>query len=235
MKRFLVFSFLTVLLISTNASALTSSFSDDCATLSLSGPVAAPGYLYYIEASGKNNISSQHTAWFYVNGNPVPYDYSFSVTSPSLSFTKPLAFTGPHSFKLVIQCGPYAHGWELRSVGLTVPHKDPKEMAESICTLIRGLPGTAFKGNPDQRMNAFCEKIAEIIQLIQSAEASTNVAVKNRFYREAIDKLLNDVGAKMDGYHGGHEKDDWIIDKGAQDLIYPKVQELAGVLISLLQ
>lgn len=230
MKRFRVFTFLTVLLLSTNSHALTSSFSDTCATLSLTGPDADPGYGYYIDAYGKNNLGNFHTAWFYVDG--IYFGSSQSVTSPS--FTKQYGpFTGPHTFKLTVQGGAGAMNWCRRSVDLTVK-KDLKKMAADICTAIQSLPDGAFKNNPSQRKNAFCSKTDEVIRLIESAEATTDPVAKKQFYQDAIDKLLSDIGAKMDGYSGGDPKDDWITDEKAQIQTYQMVQQLAGELVNLL-
>jgi len=232
MKRFQAFAFLTVLLLSANASALTSSFSDTCATLSLTGPSIDPGSPYYIEASGRNNLGSFHNASLYIDEHYSGYSSS-SVFDPS--FTQNFGtFTGAHTFKLTILCGPI-HDLNWRFVELTVARKDLKKMAADICTAIKDLPGGAFKNNPEQRKNAFCNKTDEVIRLIESAEASTEPTAKKQYYQEAIDKLLNDIGAKMDGYLvGGDPKDDWITNEATQLDLYPRVQQLVGELVNLL-
>ncbi len=233
MKRFLVFAFLTVSLLSTNASALTTSFSDTYATLSLTGPDIDPGSPYYIEASGTNNLANCHNALLYMDDHFSGYS-SFSTVSPS--FTQNFGtFTGAHTFRLKILCGTSCiHDFQWRSVELTVARKDLKKMAADICTAIQGLLNGGFKNNPDQRKNTLCEKIAEVIKLIESAEATTDPVAKKQLYKEAIDKLLNDIGAKMDGYMGGDPKDDWITDRQSQENIFPKVQQLVGELVNLL-
>lgn len=233
MRRFILFTFLTVLFLSTNANALTSNFSDTCATLSLTGPSIDPSSPYYIEASGTNNLGNFHNAYLSIDDHPNSDYSSFSVISPS--FTQNFGtFNGDHTFKLTIQCGTDIHDLNWRFVELTVARKDLKKMAADICTAIQSLQGGAFKNNPDQRKKTLCEKIGEVIKLIESAEATTDPVAKKQLYKEAIDKLLNDIGAKMDGYLGGDPKDDWITNEATQRDIYPRVQQLVGELVNLL-
>ena len=107
-------------------------------------------------------------------------------------------------------------------------------MAADICAAINALSDSAFKNNPSQRKNAFCNKTDEVMRLIESADGSTDPTAKKQYYQEAINILQNDIGAKMDGYSGGDSKDDWITDKDAQTSVYPKVQQLVGELVNLL-
>jgi len=102
----------------------------------------------------------------------------------------------------------------------------PKEVAANICATIRSAPDNAFKNNPLQRKNALCEKTDEVIELIRDAENSTDNVVQQQFYQDAVEKLSNDIGAKMDGFAGGDPKNDWITDKQAQTPIYRTVQKL---------
>lgn len=102
----------------------------------------------------------------------------------------------------------------------------PKEMAANICTAIRSFPASAFKNNPPQRIDAFCEKIDEVISLIEYAEMSTDSVVRDQFYQEAIDKLQNDIGAKMDSHAGGEKNNDWITDENVQAPVYQDIQQL---------
>jgi len=224
MKKYLLFTFLAVLLLNSNSSATTATYSDTCANLSLTGPDADPGYGYFIDASGKINSGYSYYAWFYVDGVYTSYTSSFFSTS----FTKKYGpFTGLHTFKLTAQGGGSMNLCK-RSVELTVApkKKDPKEMAADICSAIGSLPDSAFKNNPSQRKNAFCEKAEEIIQLIYNAEGSTDPVVQDQFYQDAIDKLQNDIGAKMDSYEGGEKNNDWVTDEKSQESVYPNVQEL---------
>lgn len=224
MKRFLLFTFLSVLLLSTSSNATTANFSDTCASLSLTGPDSEPGDGYFIDASGKVNSGYSYYAWLYVDGVYNSYSNSFFSTS----FTKRYGpFTAPHTFKLIIQGGG-AMNLCKRSVELTVApkKKDPREMAADICTAIGSLPDSSFKNNPSQRKNAFCEKTDEVIELIEYATNSTDPVVQDQFYQDAIDKLQNDIGAKMDSYAGGEKNNDWVTDEKVQEPIYRDVQKL---------
>lgn len=318
MKKYLLFTLLTFILLNSNSSATTATFSDTCATLSLAGPDADPDYGYFIDASGKVNSGYSYYAWFYIDGVYTSYSNSFFSTS----FTKKYGpFTGPHTYKLTIQGGssvnlckrsveltvaspkkgisvsigavttptnsntqtisgsmdsgaivtvmtdtaasagtvsyPTPTTWSCTISGLaegingiTVTAKDaagnaatataaisyvvpPKEAAANICDSIKSIQDNAFKNNPPQRKNVLCEKTDEVIELIRDAENSTDPIVQDQFYQEAIEKLRNDIGAKMDGYSGGDSKNDWITGKEAQVPIYRAVQKLMNDLQDL--
>lgn len=223
MKRTLLTIF--ILLLFNNApEASTSSFFDSCASLSLTGPDADTGAEYFIDASGKVNSGYSYYSWFYMDGLYQSYNYSFFTTS----FTRRYGpFTGPHTFKIVIQGGG-AMNLCKRSVELSVAprKKEPKEMAADLCAAIGSLPDSAFKNNPVQRKNTFCEKTSEVVQLIEYAEGSTDPVVQDQFYQEAIEKLQNDMGAKMDSFKSGEKNNDWITDEKAQEPIYKDIQVL---------
>lgn len=88
---------------------------------------------------------------------------------------------------------------------------------------IRDLPDDVFKNNPDQRKNAFSEKLDKVIELIDAGE-----------YQKAIDKLQHDIRAKADGYVDGNPKNDWITDPGAQQEICTMIDDLVAYLETLL-
>lgn len=224
MKKYLLFTVLTVLLLSANSSAGTANFSDACATMSLTGPDADTGEGYFIEATGKVNSGYSHYVWFYVDGQFNNYSYSFFSTSFNKKYGP---FTDPHTFKITVQGGS-AMNLCKRSVELTVAprKKDPKEMAADICTAIGSLSDSSFKNNPSQRKNAFCEKTSEVIQLIEYAANSTDPVVQDQFYQDAIEKLQNDIGAKMDSFTGGEKNNDWVTDEKTQEPLYGSVHKL---------
>lgn len=66
---------------------------------------------------------------------------------------------------------------------------------------VQALPDDAFKGNAEQRKKALAQKLDAATDKIEEGE-----------YQDAIDKLEDDVRAKMDG----NSKDDWITDSAAQ-------------------
>ena len=105
----------------------------------------------------------------------------------------------------------------------TVTIKSAEEAIPVMDDYIQDLPDDAFKNNPDQRKNAFSEKLAEVIELIDAGE-----------YQEAIDKLQHDIRAKADGYVDGHPKNDWITDPEAQEEICTMIDDLIAYLETLL-
>lgn len=224
MRNKLLFILLAVLMLNTNSYATTATNSDACATVSLTGPDVDPEAPYFIDASGKVNSGYSNYAWLYIDGVYNSYSYNLRSTAFAKKYGP---FTGPRTFKLIIQGGA---GMALckTSIDLTVApkKKDPKELAADICTAIGSLPDSAFKNNPDQRKNAFCEKTTEVIQLIESGEGSTDPAAKAQYYKDAIEKLQNDIGAKMDSYAGGQKNNDWVTDETVQPSIYQIVQKL---------
>lgn len=79
--------------------------------------------------------------------------------------------------------------------------KDINELNDAI----QSLPDSAFKKPADQRKNAFSHKLDALIS-----------AVEEGYYGAALDKLEDDIRAKMDGYLGGHLHNDWVRDEQAQ-------------------
>jgi len=103
-----------------------------------------------------------------------------------------------------------------------------------ICSAINEIEGGAFKNNPSQRKKALCNKLEEVSTLADYAANSTDPIVQSQFYLDAIKKLTNDIGAKMDSSFGGQSKNDWITDSDAQSVIYPMVNDLRETMQGLL-
>jgi hypothetical protein len=53
-------------------------------------------------------------------------------------------------------------------------------------------------------------------------------------YQEAIDKLENDLRAKMDGCYGGNPRNDWITDCEAQYELLAIIDDLIAYLATLM-
>lgn len=98
----------------------------------------------------------------------------------------------------------------------------PPARIEEISALITGLPGAAFRPPADERKMALLGKLAEVKEMIAGN------------LRGAIQKLENDVLAKMDGYFGGNPNNDWIIGHEAQRMLFPMVKALIDQLKALL-
>lgn len=87
---------------------------------------------------------------------------------------------------------------------------------------IQDLPDDVFELNPDQRKNAFSEKFEDVIELIDAGE-----------YKEAKNKLKNDIRSKADGHVDGNLKNDWIIDPEVQREICEMVDDLIAYIETL--
>ena len=79
------------------------------------------------------------------------------------------------------------------------------------------LPDDAFDKNPEQRRNALMQKYSEVFEKID-----------NNDYQSAINKLENDIRAKMDGSLGGNPKNDWVTDAEAQEKLCSLIDAATG-------
>jgi hypothetical protein len=84
---------------------------------------------------------------------------------------------------------------------------------------IRDLTSDSFKNNADQRKKAFSNKIRVASRMIEEGD-----------YQSAIDKLKNDIRAKMDGYVDGKSNNDWIEDSPMQVDICMMIDDLIAYL-----
>jgi len=89
---------------------------------------------------------------------------------------------------------------------------------------VQNLPEDVFKNRPDQRKNAFHNKLLEVQELINAGE-----------YQEALNKLIHDIRAKTDGSVDGKSNDDWITDPTMQMELCALINELIAYLEALTQ
>ena len=96
------------------------------------------------------------------------------------------------------------------------------EQAQSLISLLNGLPNSAFS-NPNFR-NALSNKLQAVIQLIDDGD-----------YQNAIDKLQSDILAKTDGCStgGAPDNNDKIMNCTYQQLIDPAVRRLTALIYEL--
>jgi hypothetical protein len=108
------------------------------------------------------------------------------------------------------------HGWFDVCVGSAdiVVEEACTLSVEGINTYILNLDDSAFSNNPANRKNALGNKLDAVQQMIDDGN-----------YEEAIDKLQNDILAKMDG-----GKNDWITDPSAQAELQVLIDGLVGCL-----
>lgn len=198
--------------------------SDPCASMSLTAPEIDPGTGYSVNANGRNNSGRAYTASFYVDDQRSSTDSNYSFFNKNFG-----PFKGGHTFKLVFE-NIDRMSYCKRSIEITVKEISPRDMAAGICSSIEALPNNTFKNNAPQHKKAFCSKTTEVINLITSAEGSSSSYDASQYYQTAIDKLKNDIGAKMDSAAGGQPNNDWITDELSQKLIYKRVTDLISVL-----
>lgn len=107
------------------------------------------------------------------------------------------------------------------------PHMNPYHMfrivfpqlIEVLIEDIQELPDESFKKKPEQRKNAILNKLDAV---------ENQIADEN--YQGAINKLRNDIRAKMDGSVDGNPKNDWIMDLEAQYELTTRIDELISAL-----
>jgi hypothetical protein len=85
------------------------------------------------------------------------------------------------------------------------PYAGVKADINALNDAIQALKDSALKKPADNRKNAFSNKLNALLNAIIEGE-----------YEDALDKLEDDIRAKMDGYLGGNPKNDWVIDEQAQ-------------------
>lgn len=86
---------------------------------------------------------------------------------------------------------------------------------------IQGLPESCFKAQAAQRKNAFSEKLLEIMSFLEAGDTEG-----------AIEKLMQDIRAKADGWVDGHPNNDWIVCEEAQGDLCMILDELVRYLRS---
>lgn len=115
------------------------------------------------------------------------------------------------------------HRYFIRAYVSSAEIVSSENSASAINDDIQGLPADAFKNNPDQRKNAFSNKLDEVNAMIEAGE-----------YHDAINKLRHDIRAKCDGSLEGHPNNDWITDPVAQAELCAMIDELIAYLETLL-
>lgn len=99
--------------------------------------------------------------------------------------------------------------------------------------IIVSLPDDAFKNNATNRKKALSNKISYVLDTLELAKSETDPIIQDEMYDEVINKLQNDILEKMDGYLGGNEKNDWIIDCDAQIELNELIDEIVSIIIEL--
>jgi hypothetical protein len=103
----------------------------------------------------------------------------------------------------------------------------PCEPPSAINHYIQGLPESAFRQPAPQRMKALENKLLHDPDSVANLIRADNI-------QDAIDKLKDDMRAKLDGSLGGNPNDDWITQPSAQDELALKIDCLVAYLEALL-
>ncbi len=217
---------------SSNTWAETEYIEDNCGSLSMTSFATSVDGEYIVDIQGAIHGNWGYMAYVYLDGAT---NYSYNWNSYfSNSLTIPIGpYSEAHLFKLVIRDND-PHNICTISLELAVgdTEKDPVELSNNICSTIHELADSTFKKPAAQRKHALCNKLAAVSVLVGYAVDAGDPYTSNLFYTDAIAKLTNDIGAKMDGSFGGQQKNDWIIDADTQAIVHPMVHELIEVLQS---
>lgn len=133
--------------------------------------------------------------------------------SKTFTFNRP---AGTYYFTFYVETfGPH-HGGPGVAVDFEVVVADPCDFSVGgIDDLIQSLPDGAFKNNGKNRKKTFANKLGAVQKMIDEGR-----------YEEAMDKLLNDIRAKLDGGDGN----DWITDPDAAADLLDRIDTLVNCL-----
>jgi len=75
-------------------------------------------------------------------------------------------------------------------------------------------------------------ELSKVAEDLEEAQEETDAKKRDKHLDKALKGLRKKIRRRMDGFFGGDPADDWIVDEGAQRLLYPQVtrliQELLG-------
>jgi PKD repeat protein len=91
------------------------------------------------------------------------------------------------------------------STTLIVQVVDARQVVTLMDAYIQSLPAQAFKKPASERRSALHDKLVEVARMIKRGD-----------YRGAMNKLVHDIRAKVDGSAGCKANGDWIVDPVAQ-------------------
>lgn len=101
-----------------------------------------------------------------------------------------------------------------------------RKLIENLASSYANASLDSFKNSAEQRINALENKFTALLNKLDEIEEIQDTQTKITLYRDALDKLINDLWAKADGFFGGNPKNDWITTREEQERLYPIVQQL---------
>ncbi len=101
-----------------------------------------------------------------------------------------------------------------------------RKLVENLACSYAETSLNSFKNSAEERINALENKFTALLNKLDEIDETQETGTKIVLYRDALDKLLNDLWAKADGFFGGNPKNDWITTREEQERFYPIVQQL---------
>jgi hypothetical protein len=160
-------------------------------TIGFNGSVTDPGcdsWTYAWDFDGDGTIDSSEINATHIYGEPGTYMAQFTVTDDD-------GGEGSASFQFIVST--------------------PAEAKEDLAAYIQALPEGAFKGNAEQRKDAYAKMFAALDEMIEDEE-----------WNGFIHALDNNIREKADGLIDGKANDDWITDQTAQKHITMKIDDI---------
>ncbi len=169
-------------------------------------------------------LDSLSAAWDFGDGTVTTQAVTEDTICPAItrSVSCVHAFDEPGLFSLVLEVedSDGAVGADTMEVKVLTA----LEAVDCANDFIQGLAESCFKGQAAQRKNAFSEKFFEIMSFLEAGETEG-----------AIEKLMQDIRAKADGWVDGHPNNDWIVDEEAQGNLCMILDELVRYLGSSME
>jgi hypothetical protein len=170
-----------------------------------------------LEGSGDDANNDPLTYQWSIVSKPIGSTATLSIDNlPQTSFTADKL--GSYVISLVVNDGFVSSDSSNGTVTATLPH-EMLDILSHLIEAINGLMAGDFK-NPNMK-NTLTNKINAVLQLFDQG-----------LYNDAYDKLVNDILQKADGCAtiGSPDKNDWIINCGAQGQVYPLVIQAISLL-----
>lgn len=130
------------------------------------------------------------------------------------------AFGAPGDYTVTLTVTDDDGGSDARTIGVHVA--DAAEAKHDLADYIQALPATAFRGNADQRKNAFAN-------MFRALDAKLESGAWNGFVHD----ITSNVRDKADGLVEGNPGNDWITSQEAQQHVCMKIDDIVAYVRTL--
>lgn len=103
-------------------------------------------------------------------------------------------------------------------------------MVEGLAESYQDVPLETYKNVGEQRRHALSNKFRALLEELSTITDAMPASEQLHIYQSCLNKLINDIWAKGDGFYGGNPNNDWIVTKEEQDRLYEKVQEVKSAI-----